>query len=324
MKLQAVRTLFEIEGLPFRWRREPKVDGAEAILRPVGAGKPVAPGVIIVIPDVHLGAGNDIFRNGNDAHAARLLQFLGVLKALQDSVGPALFAAIQLGDWYDFFRVPPGLDFERARSAIENAYPAIVEAARALPLLHCIGNHDFSFFKNDVPRDEIDLAIARLVGDRVLCFHGHDLVTLRDIVVHPGGERALLRVADVLASAPLIGPGVNLIQQLIDGSSHVDPFFAETVSKGWERGPEGPNDWTAPWVRRDDADQLGSVLLSYEQANGMQVRAAIVGHTHRPGIDWTVVETGRGVPVIDVGSWTYGRAEFAVIAEDGVGLATLA
>jgi hypothetical protein len=49
---------------------------------------------------------------------------------------------------------------------------------------------------------------------------------------------------------------------------------------------------------------------------------AFVGHSHRPGISWCPVASRR-VPLIDVGSWTYGRAEFAVVCADGVGLARL-
>jgi predicted phosphodiesterase len=68
----------------------------------------------------------------------------------------------------------------------------------------------------------------------------------------------------------------------------------------------------------------GCPMKRVHLAANLHVRVALVGHTHRPGIDWTVVETGRGVPIVDAGSWTYGRAEFAVIAEDGIGLARLA
>src|SRR3954451_23365623 len=99
-----VRQFFASAGLPFSWRNEL---GRQAILRPVSGGA-LGNGVAIVIPDVHLGIHNDIFRFNDYTRSARLLRFLQVVTRLRDNVGAGAFTAVQLGDWYDFWRVTPG------------------------------------------------------------------------------------------------------------------------------------------------------------------------------------------------------------------------
>lgn len=66
------------------------------------------------------------------------------------------------------------------------------------------------------------------------------------------------------------------------------------------------------------------MIRGFEKGLGAQVKVAFFGHTHRPGISWAPVTQQRAVPIVDVGSWTYGRAELALVASDGVGLCRLA
>jgi hypothetical protein len=68
--------------------------------------------------------------------------------------------------------------------------------------------------------------------------------------------------------------------------------------------------------------QLGAAISGFELCIGREMQVALVGHSHRPGISWSPV-AGRRVPVVDVGSWTYGRAEFAVVCPDGIGIGRL-
>jgi hypothetical protein len=102
-----------------------------------------------------------------------------------------------------------------------------------------------------------------------------------------------------------------------------DDAIGHTASKIWPKGVPGPPGWSAPWVARNDAVDLGTVIRGFEKGLQSQVQVAFIGHSHQPGISWAPVTQLRNVPLVDVGSWTYGRAEFAIVATDGVGLAYL-
>jgi hypothetical protein len=100
-------------------------------------------------------------------------------------------------------------------------------------------------------------------------------------------------------------------------------LLALSASAACGAAEPGPDGWTAPWVARNDAVELGTVIRGCEKGLQHAVRIVFVGHSHRPGISWAPVTQLRDVPLIDVGSWTYGRTEFAVVATDGIGLAHL-
>jgi hypothetical protein len=127
---------------------------------------------------------------------------------------------------------------------------------------------------------------------------------------------------------PVLGGVAAALQRYFDASLQ-DPIF-ETLahtSVAWPSAPTGtvaPSGWLAPWVVRDGAMQLGEPLLGWEQGVGQPLLAGIVGHSHRPGISWTEVDFERRIPLVDVGSWTYGRTSFGVVAADGIGVAEIA
>src|SRR5258706_99149 len=108
MELNDVMKWLNDAGFAFQWRSEPNVHGASAILRPKN-GKKLSLGaleVAIVIPDVHLGVGNDVFSTADptQTNSSRLLEFLQALASLRDEVGEEKIRVVQVGDWYDFFR----------------------------------------------------------------------------------------------------------------------------------------------------------------------------------------------------------------------------
>jgi hypothetical protein len=114
-----------------------------------------------------------------------------------------------------------------------------------------------------------------------------------------------------------------LIQKCLD-QSFAEPTSDDLTSLPWDPAKvAGPDGWLAPWVERSGAAQLGQCIRGYELCVDRRVEVLLIGHSHRPGISWCPVSQTRRVPVIDVGSWTYGRAEFAVVCTDGVGLAAL-
>lgn len=316
MTLNELLRWFASQGMPFRWRSE---RGKPALLLP-RAGREVPLGdteIAVVIPDVHLGWGDDIFRYGSDHHAPRLERFLNMLLQLR-AAGHKL-EVIQLGDWYDLWRTPPG-SFAAKRQAIEAHYPGIVAAARELRIAHCIGNHDAAFF--GMPPSDMDVAAARkLGGSQILCFHGHDLVSLKNIVVEARTQADVVGAVNVFATGvPVLGKLAAWVQMVADRTR--DPWYSEPRSLPWEPTAHGLPDWDAPWVARDGAIEVGPVIrsLEHDQA-GQHFALAIVGHTHRPGISWSPVGPNHAIPLIDAGSWTYGRAELALVCRDGVGLA---
>jgi len=317
MKLLDVQQWFAAGGLPFSWRLE---QARPALLKP--KARPTIPlgsmEVGVVIPDVHLGWGNDIFRYGANDRNVRLEKFLALLLLLKNKTR---LAVVQLGDWYDIWRTPPG-NLAAKKHAIEQQYAAIVQMDRELGIEHCIGNHDAAFYSQPPARSDIDIAIARqLGGPDIICFHGHDFVTLQNVVVEANAQAAVLGAVNVFATAvPVLGQLAAWVQMIADRTR--DPHYNEPTSLAWPHAPVGLANWDAPWIARDGAVEIGPVIRSAEHAQANQrVTLAIVGHTHRPGISWSPVAPNHSVPLVDAGSWTYGRAEFALVCEDGVGLA---
>jgi len=328
MKLVEAKAWFERRGLSFSWRRDEGPGGiADAVLLPPqGSEMPLGPlGLAIVIPDLHLGVGNDIFRYNDGAkHEQRLIAFLEALVALRDELADKMagFDVVQLGDFYDLMRVV-GTSASMKRSLIDHSYERVIALARQLPILHCIGNHDKDFWREPPPRAEANYALARTIGGPdLLCFHGHDKVTLFNVVVHNLPETLALTALNALDSLPPLGYLSSWLQAIGDGML-LDDAYGVTDSKPWPRGVPGPAGWTAPWIAREDAVDLATVIRGFEKGLRHVVQVAFIGHSHRPGISWAPVTQLRNVPLVDVGSWTYGRAEFAVVATDGIGLARL-
>jgi hypothetical protein len=324
MKLEEIKLWFSDNGVACSWLVQSlgKKRYYQKLRPPSDQLIDIAPlEAAIVLPDMHLGWGNDIFRYNDPDRARRLEHFLDVLLALRAAVGNQL-EVVQLGDWYDFWR-SPALTPEQSKAAIEAQYPGVVARAAKLGVRHCIGNHDAALVEPALRRG-LDEQIVRTLGTahRVLCMHGHDAKTLESIAVDGETCGLGLNICSLLSSAPIVGPLGALVQRLCDGSSR-EPWSSSALSKPWpEAKLRGPAGWAAPWVTRDMAVQLGEAIAGIERCMGREMQAVFVAHTHRPGISWSPVATRR-VPLIDVGSWTYGRAEFAVVCPDGVGLARL-
>jgi hypothetical protein len=327
MKLADAQQWFASRGLTLRWRDDVGPNGkAPAILRPpAGTDLPVGPlGLAVVLPDMHLGIGNDVFRFNDSTREHRFERLLRALVALRDELANEFrgFSAVQLGDFYDLMRVP-GTSARMKRELIDDSYPEVIRLTRSLPVLHCIGNHDKDFWEDPPADHEAKYAIARtLGGPELLCFHGHDKVTLFNIVEHNLAETFALTALNAINSLPLLGKLTSWIQSRVDGSL-ADDAILTTTSEPWPAGVAGPAGWSAPWVAHGGAVDLATVIRGFEKGLGTQIKVAFFGHTHRPGISWAPVTQQRSVPIVDVGSWTYGRAELALVASDGVGLCYL-
>jgi hypothetical protein len=328
MELDDVLQWLNDAGFAFQWRSEPNAQNAPAILKPKN-GKKLGLGaleVAIVIPDVHLGVGNDVFRTADptQTNSSRLLDFLESLASLRDEVGPTKFRVVQVGDWYDFYRAPaPTVALQVA--AIELQYGDICKAARAVPLLHCIGNHDAALYKNPNATTS-RFGIAQPLGSNgVMAYHGHDTATLEAIEEQDIGAEIALSIVDLVALFPVLSQIADFAQMVADDS------FQEVWTKGNQGGdkpwPQAagapPAAWTAPWVARDDAAALVKAARGLEYVTDTALEVVFVGHSHRPGISSAWITAEREIALVDVGSWTYGRAEIAIVTPNGVGLAAI-
>lgn len=326
MHLDDVRAFFAAQGLPFTWLADEDAPPMKALR---ATPLPLSVDAAIVVPDLHLGIGRgDPFQQADPARTTLLESFLDVLAMLRDSLPAGRFAAVALGDFFDVMRaLRPAASFAERLDDIRAAYPGVLDRAAELPLLHCIGNHDHELFDHraELPALGINAHIWRFLGPGVIAFHGNDLVSLRDIDLDVAHQTALLSLVQSLASMPLAGPLVQALQRLGDQSLE-DPIFGDPshTSLPWPKASgTTPAGWSAPWVQRDHAQQLGVPLLDMQNRFGQLLDLAIVGHTHRPGISFTQTNAGHRIPLVDVGSWTYGRATFAVVCEEGVGIGVL-
>lgn len=325
MQLDDVQAWFAAQHLPFSWlvQEGPSKRYFQKVRPPAGKSVEMAPfEAAIVIPDVHLGWGNDVFRFNDPAREQRLERFLDVLGAFRNFL-QGKTTVVQVGDWYDFWRAP-GFTHAKAKAIIESQYVGVVARARDLEVRHCVGNHDAAFAEVDI-RHGLDVEIVRSIGaaNRVLCFHGHDTATLQSIAVDGTAEAIGLNIFNLFNSTvPLLGALGTIIQRVVDGSSR-DPWSDDPASVPWPKAKvQGPTGWAAPWTGRDGATPLGAAISGFELCIQKEVQVVLVGHSHRPGISWSPI-AGRRVPIVDVGSWTYGRAEFAVVCPDGIGIAAL-
>jgi hypothetical protein len=328
MQLTEVLSWLNARGLPFTWRAEPQVGKRSAILRPP-PGQLLSLGPLeaaIVIPDMHLGVGNDVFRTADvrGTNPARFLRFLQALATLRDQLGGDKFRVVQVGDWYDLFRAPlPTVELQIA--AIEAQYKDICDAARELPVAHCIVNHDADLYKHPNVTTSI-FGIAQPVGSsRIMAYHGHDTMALDTLQAMNIKEAIAVNAVNVLAFLPFLGQLANAAQRIFDNSFQ-DPWTQgnEGGDLPWEAAKGAPPiGWDAPWVARDDTAALVRAARGLEYFTEEPIEIVFVGHSHRPGIASASITAERRVTLVDVGSWTYGRAEIGIVTPDGVGLAAM-
>jgi hypothetical protein len=246
---------------------------------------------------------------------------------------PQSSRAIQLGDWFDIWRVCGEDPMSMAFGAIENApaFAEIIDLDARIGLAHIIGNHDAGFL-NAVPnRRAAQANLFRLgfwLGHNVYALHGH-----QTSIAPPPNKRfdeVVVHIATVLGS---FIPGVTRVQEFIDKQQIVDEL------KVWLRDLfTGSHEDTGPHLRprdrsnlpanlkagdfvvREDLDALVSIVHQVEQLPASQGRAAdllLVGHSHVPCASWSDVG-GRPVVVVDAGAWVYGQSNIAIAAGDTV------
>jgi hypothetical protein len=172
---------------------------------------------IFAIPDVHLcdGEDGDIFINGD---ADKPHKLAAVLRAIHDyqMQHPMSSRAIQLGDWFDVWRVCGADPKNLSYGAIQNveAFQEILALDAQIGLAHLLGNHDGSFLNSLPDRRVAQPNLFRLgfwLGSNVYAMHGHQT----DIA--PPSASSFEAAA--LAAATVIGrfvPGIATFEAYID------------------------------------------------------------------------------------------------------------
>jgi len=291
---------------------------------------------IFAIPDVHLcdAGGGDIFYN-HDPDKPRKLA--AVLHAIHDyqSQHPMSSRSIQLGDWFDIWRMtgddPPHMTY----GAIQNAaiYREILELDARIGLAHLIGNHDAAFLNSLPDRRATQPHLFRLgfwLGSNVYALHGHQ----SDLVPPTGSsfDEAAVHLATTLGQ---FIPGVTSFESYVDrlgtaagiGRWLLDSLLHVREDPGPQARPEDHSALPSKvrsghFVVRENVDQLATIAHKVGKlpgSNGRSADVVIVGHSHAPCAAWTDI-TGKPVIVVDAGAWAYDQANLLIAAEDTIGV----
>ena len=290
--------------------------------------------VLVGLPDLHLASGEngDIFRGNDDAAVTRLLALLRGL--VQVSPRFPTLATLQLGDLYDVWRAYPGYSDHPTSDyrVIEDAYgPALGLLTQQLGSRVCVGNHDacLGLYPPSWARTPAgvtdQLAYAHIfAGSRLLAFHGHQEDTLNRAMQAQDGSAAVRLATEV---SRLSNPLSLAIQKTIDLAADFfsDPTMPldDLFDAQWHAAspPENAGGFSSPrWCDRGGRNVLQSLVQGLPFAQDL--RAVLVGHSHRPGISSLLVD-GRVVPLVDVGSWVSGRSQFVIASEGEMRLWTL-
>jgi hypothetical protein len=290
---------------------------------------------IIVIPDLHLGDGGDadIFRGvaqgGTNVNRDRFQQFLTALVQVRQNLQAAgrRLSVVQLGDSYDLWRTypfhahVPGQTYAAIEAVYSNITSLLVDE---LDTRFCDGNHDADLAK--YPPDWAFGAGGRFAysqrfcAGRVFAFHGHQTDAVVDTMAAQNGQ-TWVALGSVLTTI-WNGFGQSL-QEWIDRMEDSHP----NDSGGYPQGSAPAGRFGSPrWSDRGERKtRLEKIFVGMAQTSAQIAGAArlvLVGHTHRPGVAW-FTHGSRVLPVVEVGSWTYGRSQFAIIEEGSVRLLEL-
>ena len=307
-------------------------------LQPTGVqvtfGRQVVDTPIFAIPDVHLCDGNqgDIFLNGDQTKVRRLTSTLRSIFDYREA-HPHNARAIQLGDWFDIWRVCGKDPMNMAFGAIQNtpAFAGILDWDARIGLPHLIGNHDAAFL-NAVPNlRAAQAAFFRSgfwVGNNVYAMHGHQTSIVPPVGSH--FDELAVHVATLLGEYV---PGVTTIQKFIDRQQivgEVKAWLKETFTGAHEdTGPHlRPRDKSSlpalilagDFVVRENLDALIAIVHEVEKmpaSQGRQADLLLVGHSHVPCVSWSNVGP-RPVVVVDAGAWVYDQTNFLIAAGDTV------
>ncbi|MFO0591737.1 MAG: metallophosphoesterase [Polyangiaceae bacterium] len=292
-------------------------------------GPVMAERILVVIPDMHLsdrGPG-DVFVGLGAGQREKMLHLLDALIATKQAF-PEL-RVVQLGDIYDVWRAYPEYkDHPTANyRRIEDAHGDIIgKLTQDLRARVCVGNHDApmgpyppSWARGpNGPTGQLAYGHTFASG-RVLAFHGHQQDVIGQEMAAQGG---LGTVQFATLAAKLLPASSQLAQEYLDLAT---VFFADPDTAFFRghwplfaEAPSGLDGFTSPvWCDRQSRDLLGSLVSAIGDSRNL--RLAIVGHSHCPGISWIEVH-GRRIPLVDAGSWIQDKRQIMIAVEGSLTL----
>jgi len=232
---------------------------------------------------------------------------------------------VQLGDCYDLWRAYPFHAHVPGQTyaAINDAYgPLTSQLIDQLDARFCVGNHDADLAK--YPPDWAFGAGGRLAysqracAGRVFAMHGHQTDDVVEVMAAQNGQ-TWVALGSVLAT--ITNAGGQGLQEWLDRREDTYPGD----DGGYPPGAAPPAGrftsprWSDRGGRKGRLEKIFDGMAQSAAAIAGAVRVLIVGHTHRPGVAW-FTHGGRVIPVVDVGSWTYGKSQFAIVEEGSVRL----
>ncbi len=289
---------------------------------------------IFALPDVHLcdGGGGDIFRHDNDDKPRKLQ---AVMQAMFDYMThhPMSARAVQLGDWFDIWRVVGSNPRQMTYGAIQNAalYHGILELDARIGLAHLIGNHDAAFLNVLPDRRAAQPQLFRSgfwLGSSVYAMHGHQTD------IEPPASSSFDEAAVALATT-IAGfvPGVTTFESYVDrlgvGSGIARWLLDSVLAVREDPGPQAravdvrpppPHVRSGQFVLRENVEQIATIahkIGALSASGGRAANVVIVGHSHTPSASWTNA-TGRPIVVVDAGAWVYDQANVLIAAADTI------
>jgi hypothetical protein len=302
--------------------------------------QPMFAHTVFAIPDVHLcdGLGGDIFMANNQDKPRRLLAIMQSLLDYQHQ-HPLSSQAIQLGDWFDIWRICGENPRYMAYGAIQNAplYQQILDLDAQLGLAHVIGNHDAAFLNSLPTRRAAQPNLFRLgfwLSRNVYTMHGHQT----DLA--PPNESSFDESSVALATA--IGrflPGVTSFEAYVDRQG-VLPGIANWLLSLLLDGREDPGPQPRPidprpppglvrsgkFAQRENVDLLAKLvtkIAALPDSHGRSADVLIVGHSHSPCAAWTEV-ANKPLFIVDAGGWVYQQANLLIAADDTIAVMNVA
>jgi UDP-2,3-diacylglucosamine pyrophosphatase LpxH len=294
-----------------------------AALRDDRLGFPDKKDLRVFIPDVHL-ITDERRKEGQYVYTTNYPDLLTeVALALQELKADAstdeTVAAYQLGDFLDLWREAPGLDDRLdAASKIKDDHEDLVSVLmdRKLKTRFLLGNHDFDLYRwPDYTAWErrYYLPDKSLQAPSVIVLHGDIFDWVEDLPDKVENVFVYLFAPHLSPNDYALGEMKSLIKQW-HGNRNYRTYIQNRLpaTLGSVRDGEAeaiPDRWNVQTKGSAPAENLKFLDSAYDccaKANAayqMNLRVAVIGHTHHARIAVRESETGELFTLIDCGAW---------------------
>ena len=264
----------------------------------------------ICIPDMHLlekGQTDDFFER-NPTNLDRFVDFLDYLNELKGSEREAM-EVIQVGDMFDLWQARGNTNL------IEEAYPDVLGLLHKLNPIYVVGNHDIDLVKWHKERGET-------FGRK---WRHYSTVKGKRRAIYEHGFQADMANNQESWSG-VIGREITKVVGMME---YINPDIDVELGAIWDAIVRAFNKYNVFSPNRDprgfDAHELMKYYIDLlEKYNSGQtfdhygprevdLAIAVIGHTHNARLV-QVPRNGKGLYLLDCGSWVNGGHEFGVLS----------